>query len=117
MLRGTACRLCCPFSAARGIGAGRHLTGQPSLGRADSAANPSPEGYFRPDFQEFWDFLGGKKTVATPRISAKLRVVPFGKVARGGRALNGYVWCLIGLCFGGIGWCGKRKFKLARGTS
>jgi len=33
---------------------------------------------------------GGKKTVATLRISAKLRAVPFGKVARRGRALNGY---------------------------
>ena len=32
----------------------------------------------------------GKKTVASPPISAILWVMPFGKVARCGRALNGY---------------------------
>ncbi len=36
----------------------------------------------------FW--IGREKTVATPRISAKLWGMPSGKVAQRGRVLNGY---------------------------
>jgi len=77
-------------SAARGPGAGRRLIGQPSLGRADSAANPHQKGIPGPISKNSGISWGGKKTVATPRISTKLRGMPFGKVTRRGRVLNGY---------------------------
>jgi len=48
--------------------------------RLDGSAAPSllPAEAELAASQEIWDFLGGKKAVATPAICAMLRIVPFG---------------------------------------
>ncbi len=65
VLRGTACRLCCPFSAARTGRTGRRLIGEFPFGTACSGVQFGPnlvtgEGFLA-RFPRNLDFLGGQE--------------------------------------------------------
>lgn len=80
-----------------GIVGTRPVAGELSRASAERTTSPdaSEKHGYRPLRSEVRDFCGGggggKKTVVTPRISAKLTAVPFRKAVGRGRALNDYV--------------------------
>ena len=65
------------------------MTGEWHAGVAGFLTNPSSEGHFRPDPQEFWDILGGKCLQSSQSL-LKLDLCRFESVSGMGRGLNGY---------------------------